>query len=113
MRQLLQACRICFYMTGIRSKCPLYDGSRLDNAAGRAGKLRMGGAMRPRQIRLRAHLDQARSGALEFLRLEAFVPAIKPVGLSLGGSDELNVDVIERVDKDDEALCRIARLEGH
>ena len=71
----------------------------------------MGGTVRPRQVSLRAHFDEARGGALELLRLKPIVPAIKRFGLSFGGGDELHVHVVERVDEDDEALCGVAGLE--
>ena len=73
----------------------------------------MGGAVRPRQISLRAHLDQARGGALELLRLITFVAAIERVGLRLGRGDQLHVHVVEGVDQDDEALGGIAVVESH
>ena len=72
----------------------------------------MGGAVRPRQIGLRAHLDEARSGALELLRLEALIRAIKRLRLGFRRGDELHVHVVERVYEDDEPLGGIAPLEG-
>ena len=72
----------------------------------------MGGAVRPRQVSLRAHLDETRSGALELLRLEASVRAIKRLGLGFRRGDELHVQVVERVYEDDEPLGGIAPLEG-
>ena len=87
--------------------------SGLHDPGRRARLCRVRGAMRPRQIGLRAHFDQARRGALEFLRLEAFIRPIERVGLGRGRGDELHVHVVERVDQDDEALGGIALVESH
>src|SRR5208282_5062283 len=72
----------------------------------------MGGAVRPRQVSLRAHLDEARSGALELLRLEALIRAIKRLRLGFRRGDKLHVQVVERVYEDDQPLGGIAPREG-
>ena len=45
--------------------------------------------VRQRQIGLRAHLDQARGGALELVRLEAVAGAVERVGLGGGRGESL------------------------
>ena len=71
----------------------------------------MPGAVGPRQIFLRTHLDQARSRPPEFLRLIAFVGAIERVRLGRGGGDQFHVHVVKRIDQNDEALGRVAIVE--
>src|SRR5438874_2556932 len=79
--------------------------------AGTAGAMAVPvfGPMRPREVRLRAHLHETRGGALELLRLEAFVGGIERVRLRRGRSDQLHIHVVECVDEDDEALRGVAR----
>ena len=69
--------------------------------------------VRQGEIGLRAHLDQARGGAVELVSLEAIARAIKPVGLGFGRGDELDRIVVERVDQNDEALGLVATLVVH
>ena len=73
----------------------------------------MGGAMRSRQISLRAHFDKTRGSAFELLRLITFIAAIKRVGLCLGRGDQLHVHVVKGVDQDNKALGGIAHVEIH
>ena len=72
----------------------------------------MGGAVRPRQVGLRAHLDETRSGALELPGLEPLISAIKRLRLGFCRGDELHVHVVERVDEDDEPFGGVTPLEG-
>ena len=69
--------------------------------------------MRQGQIFLRAHLDQARHGAVELEGLPAALGMIELVHLGLGGGEKLHVSIVERIDEDDEALGLVAPLEGH
>ena len=66
-----------------------------------------------REIALRAHLDQARGGALEFGRLEAVADLVERVGLGRGRGHELHRMIVQRVDQDDETLGGIALFESH
>ena len=51
-----------------------YDGRQVSTMpADEPARQRMGGAMRQRQVGLRAHLDQPGGGALEFLGLETLL----------------------------------------
>src|SRR5262249_12405334 len=88
-------------------------GSRLHNAARRSGGLRMRGTVRARQILLRPHFDQPRSGPAEFLRLIALLGAVKRVRFGVGRRDQFHVHVIERIDENDESLGGVAVVEGH
>jgi hypothetical protein len=73
----------------------------------------MAAPVRPRQISLRAHFDQTRGGAFEFLNLESFAGTIKRFGFGLRRRDELDRVIVEGVDQDDEALGEIAPVVIH
>src|SRR5476649_702382 len=70
--------------------------------------LRLARTVRQAEIGLRAHLDQARGGALEFVRLVTFGGGVKLVRWRLRRGQQLHRMVIERIDQDDEAIGLVA-----
>ena len=69
-------------------------------------------SVRQRQIILRPHLDQPRHGPVELEGLAAGLGLIELVRLRLGGGEELDAGIVERIDEGDEALGLVAPLEG-
>src|SRR5690348_14470263 len=75
---------------------------RLDQALARSADDRPA-AVRQGEVLLRAHLDQARGGAEEFLHFVTLVGAIELTWLGRRRGDELHGIVVQRVDQRDEA----------
>ena len=65
--------------------------------------------MRQGEIGLRAHFDQARRRALEFVDLKAVGAAVQQMRFGGGGGDDLHGTVVKRIDQQDESLGFIAR----
>src|ERR1043166_863771 len=80
----------------------------LDDALGRAARGGILAAVREREVRARAHLDEARGGALEFLRFETVAGAIERRRRTFGGRKEFHRVIVQRVDERDEALSFVA-----
>src|SRR6266571_6093853 len=78
--------------------------SRLHDTVRPSGGRRLRMAVRQCQVGVRAHLDETRGGAQEFLGLDALVGPIERGRLRLGRRHELHAIVVERVDERDEAL---------
>jgi len=69
------------------------------------------GAVRPRHVGSRAHLDEPRSGAFELPRLEALRGAIKRVGPPSAEAMSRTLGPVDRFDEDDEgAVSRVSKV---
>ena len=65
-------------------------------------------AARQGEVVARAHLDEARGGAVELEGLAAGLGLVEVRRLGLGGDEQLDVVLVERVDQGDEALGLVA-----
>src|SRR5829696_6719743 len=64
------------------------------------------------EVVARAHLGEARDGAVELERLVAGLGPVEVLRLGVGRDDELDAALVEHVDERDEALRLVAALGG-